>query len=310
MSKQKKREQLLHQYFIDWIEIYKVGAIRETTLSKYKISWKHLKRLAPDLRLKDINRKTYQQLMNDYAVDHQRQTTMDFHHQVKSAIHDAYDDGLLDRDPTRKTVIKGKAPTKKRDLFLSQFELKAMLNQLDLGTEINFDWLILLLAKTGLRFGEALGVTPRDFDFSTQTLDISKTWNYKKAEGGFQPPKNESSKRKINLDWQTATQFSSLMMNMKPDEPIFVGEKRIHNSTINSKLQRHCENAEVPEITLHGLRHTHASLLLYNGVSIASVAKRLGHSNTTTTQNTYLHIVQELENQDNNKMMGALANLN
>jgi len=112
MSK-RKQNKLLHQYFIEWVHMYKVGAIRETTLQKYYISHKHLVNLAPTLRLKDLNRKSYQQLMNDFAETHERQTTMDFHHQVKSAIFDAFDDGLLERDPTRKVVIKGKSPSSK-----------------------------------------------------------------------------------------------------------------------------------------------------------------------------------------------------
>ena len=66
---------------------------------------------------------------------------------------------------------------------------------------------------------------------------------------------------------------------------------------------------KITVITVHGLRHTHASLLLYNGVSIASVAKRLGHADMTTTQKTYLHIVQELENKDKNLIMSAMAGL-
>lgn len=304
----KNREKVLHEYFIEWVQMYKVGAIRDTTLEKYYISYRHLINLAPALRLKDLNRKTYQQLMNDFAATHERQTTMDFHHQVKSAIFDAFDDGLIDRDPTRKVVIKGKVPVEKKAQYLNQFELKALLNQLNLDTEINYDWLIFLISKTGLRFGEALGLTPKDFDFSRQTLEINKTWNYKKAVGGFQPTKNNSSNRKIQLDWQTVMQFSHLIVNLKPNEPIFIKE-RIHNSTINQLLQRHCRNASVSEITIHSLRHTHASLLLYGGVSIATVAKRLGHSNITTTQNTYLHIIHELENQDNNKMMNVLSNI-
>lgn len=67
--------------------------------------------------------------------------------------------------------------------------------------------------------------------------------------------------------------------------------------------------ADIPIITVHSLRHTHASLLIFSGVSIASVAKRLGHSSMTTTQETYLHIIQELENQDNEKIMRCLAQL-
>lgn len=59
----------------------------------------------------------------------------------------------------------------------------------------------------------------------------------------------------------------------------------------------------------HGPRHTHASLLLFAGVSIASVARRLGHASMTTTQKTYLHIIQELENKDVDLVMRTLSGL-
>ncbi|WP_180370490.1 tyrosine-type recombinase/integrase, partial [Oenococcus oeni] len=71
----------------------------------------------------------------------------------------------------------------------------------------------------------------------------------------------------------------------------------------------YCKRAGIPEISVHGLRHTHASLLLYAGVSIGSVARRLGHSNMNTTQRTYLHVIQELENQDTDKIMRYLTTL-
>ncbi len=70
-------------------------------------------RLAPKLRLCDLNRISYQQLLNDYASSHERQTVMDFHHQIKGAILDAVDEGLVIRDPTRKAIIKGKIPREK-----------------------------------------------------------------------------------------------------------------------------------------------------------------------------------------------------
>ena len=78
---------------------------------------------------------------------------------------------------------------------------------------------------------------------------------------------------------------------------------------MNAILARHCRQAKIPVISIHGLRHTHASLLLFAGVSIASVARRLGHSSMTTTQKTYLHIIQELENQDVDLVMRSLSGL-
>ena len=308
MSQKKRATQLFHKYFEEWIELYKEGAIREVTLQKYYINLKHIQELAPDLKMNQLDRKSYQKLLNDYALTHEKQTTMDFHHQIKGAILDAVDEGIISRNPARKIIIKGKTPKDKKIKYLNQFEVQALLKNLNLQDEINWDWFILLITKTGIRFSEALALTPNDFDLSKQKLRIEKTWNYKVTKGDFQPTKNESSKRKIQLDWQTAMQFSQLIKNMDMDKPIFVKD-RVFNSTINNRLKTLCLKANVPVITIHGLRHTHASLLLFAGVSIASVARRLAHSSMLTTQETYLHIIKELENQDNDKIMRHLSTL-
>ena len=260
------------------------------------------------VKVTDLFCDYYEKWIEVYKKGAIRKVTMDFHHQLKGAILDAVDEGLIERDPTRKAIIKGKAPTEKKIKYLNQFELHTLLTVLDLKAEVNWDWFILLVAKTGMRFSEALALTPRDFDFAHQTLSISKTWDYK-GEGGFLPTKNKSSVRKIQIDWQTVIQFSELLKGLPEDEPIFV-EGKIYNSTVNDVLERHCKKANVPVISIHGLRHTHASLLLFAGVSIASVARRLGHASMTTTQKTYLHIIQELENTDVDLVMRSLSGLN
>ena len=295
-------------YFRVWIEVYKEGAIREATMSKYRMTLKWIEKLIPDVTIKQLTRPVYQKLLNDYAKEHERQTTIDFHHQVKGAILDAVDDGFIERDPTRKAVIKGKAPRPKKIKYLSQFELHSLLDDLDLGEQPNWDWFILLVAKTGMRFSEALAITPADFDFSRQTLSISKTWDYK-GDGGFLPTKNKSSVRKIQIDWQIIVKFSELVKGLPEDKPIFVGPDKIYNSTVNDVLTRHCKACGISVISIHGLRHTHASLLLFAGVSIASVARLLGHASMTTTQKTYLHIIQELENKDVDLVMRTLSGL-
>ena len=303
-----KETGLFYEYYAPWIGVYKEGAVRKVTLDKYRMTLSWLKRLAPNLRLCDMSRVTYQQILNEYAAHHERQTTMDFHHQLKGAIMDAVDDGLISRDPTRKAIIKGKTPAPKKMKYLNQYELHTLISDLDLQGDINWDWLILLIAKTGMRFSEAIALTPKDFDFSHQMLSINKTWDYK-GNGGFLPTKNKSSVRKIQIDWQTVIQFSELVKKLPADKPIFVKKEHIYNSTVNDILARHCKRAKVPVISVHGLRHTHASLLLFAGVSIASVARRLGHSSMTTTQKTYLHIIQELENQDVDLVMRSLSGL-
>lgn len=179
--------------------------------------------------------------------------TMDFHHQLKGAILDAVDEGLIERDPTRKAIIKGKTPAIKKIKYLNQFELHNLLASLELKDKVNWDYFILLVAKTGMRFSE-------------------------------------------------------LIKQLPEDKPIFV-DGAVYNSTVNNILARHCKECNIPVISIHGLRHTHASLLLFTGVSIASVARRLGHSSMTTTQKTYLHIIRELENKDIDLVMRSLSSL-
>lgn len=309
MDKTMNTDMLFSQYYEEWIRVYKSGAIRDVTLKKYEMTAKWLRALAPELKVSEINRSVYQELINSYAEKHERQTTMDFHHQLKAAVMDAVDEQLIERDPTRKVVIKGKPPGDKKQKYISRYELQRLLSNLTLGDSISWDWLILLIAKTGLRFSEALAITPKDFDFKRQLLSIDKTWDYK-GEGGFLPTKNRSSIRKIRLDWQTVIQFFGLIQDMNPDEPIFAGkEKKVYNSTVNDVLRRHCIAADIPVITVHGLRHTHASLLLFDGVSTGSVAQRLGHSSMTTTQKVYLHVIKELENKDVDAIMRSLSSL-
>ena len=303
----EEKSELFYIYYEKWIHIYKEGAIRDVTMRKYEITLLWLKRLVPNLMLSQLNRISYQQLLNDYAEFHERQTTMDFHHQIKAAILDAVDEGLIDRDPTRKAIIKGRSPRIKKIKYLNQFELHTLLVNLKLTSEINWDWLILIIAKTGMRFSEALALTPKDFDFSHQSLIVDKTWDYK-GTGGFLPTKNRSSVRKIQLDWQTIIKFSELIKGLPEDKPIFVN-RRVFNSTINGILERYCKKLGIPVISIHGLRHTHASLLLFAGVSIASVARRLGHASMTTTQKTYIHIIQEMENRDIDLVMRSMAGL-
>jgi len=309
MTTEKTMSPYFHEYFAEWIEVYKQGAVRPVTFQKYLLSLRRLTELASELRFCELDKRRYQVLLNDYAKTHERETTMNFHHHLKSVILDAIDEGLLTSDPTRKVIIKGKTASNKKPKFLSQFELQMLLKNLNLKNKPNWDWFILLMAKTGLRFAEALALTPNDFDFTQQKVKITKTWNYRKINGiygGFGETKNYSSKRTLQIDPQLSEQFLNLTKGLPEDKPIFI-TSRVFNSTVNGRLKALCKKAEVPIIALHALRHTHASMLIFAGVSIASIAKRLGHSSMVTTQETYLHIIRELENQDNDKIMLHLS---
>ena len=119
MIRESTATMLFHEYYTQWIGIYKEGAIRKVTMAKYHLTAQWVKRLVPELRVCEMTRINYQKLLNDYAEFHERQTTMDFHHQLKAAILDAVDEGLIERDPTRKAIIKGKTPGAKKTKYLN-----------------------------------------------------------------------------------------------------------------------------------------------------------------------------------------------
>ena len=98
MRNDMDKSSLFCDYYEQWVEVYKKGAIREATMAKYKMTLKWIEKLAPELKLSELTRTAYQQLLNDYAKEHEKQTTLDFHHQMKGAILDAVDEGL---NPTR-----------------------------------------------------------------------------------------------------------------------------------------------------------------------------------------------------------------
>lgn len=312
----RKKEIVFCDYYDDWIDTYKEGLVAEVTLIKYRMTAKVLREMVPKLFISDLDRRVYQNILNEYAKTREKQTVSDFHHQVKACIKDMFHDGLLERDPTYRAIIKGKVPTeKKKQKYLQVDELKKLIASLDLISGINRDWFILIIAKTGLRFAEALALTPVDFDFDNNILTIDKTWDYKSTTGTFKATKTAKSVRRIAIDWQIVGQFRPIIASLPEDEPIFVEKnedgtyKRIFNSTYNKWLSQKCKEANITEISIHSLRHTHASVLLAAGVSINSISDRLGHADVGVTQETYAHVLDELKAKDEQKMMATLMQI-
>ena len=120
------------------------------------------------------------------------------------------------------------------------------------------------------------------------------------------PDEEDTIHQIVNLLVDTCSSKRRMLRVVGDDKPAEVVRSRFMKLNV---LERHCNQAKIPVISVHGLRHTHASVLLFAGVSIASVARRLGHSSMTTTQKTYLHIIRELENQDIDLVMRSLSGL-
>lgn len=309
------------EYFQYWIENHKKGFVTEITYKKYDTALRWLQAHSPSIPLKKIDRAKYQSIINKYAETHEIQTVRDFHTHLKACLLDAFEDDLIKKIPTKKITLKGKPAREKKAKYLDQYEVKQLIRSLDISKGLNLDFFVFFLLKTGMRFAEALAITPADIDFTKAIVTVNKTINYK-GDMQFMPTKNKSSIRQIQLDWQLTSTLLPLCQSLPPDEPFFVNvlikkdrrrnkdlAQRVYNSTVNEFLARKCKQAEVPIITLHSCRHIHASILLYSGATLASIARRLGHCDSTVTQKTYLHLIQELEDKDTGLIMNSLTRL-
>lgn len=170
-----------------------------------------------------------------------------------------------------------------------------------------------ILARTGLRTGELLGLEWHDVDLDSGTLTIRQALHYSKAaphgrRPGFKPPKHDRV-RTILLDTAAREHFATIKEKRLESEASADTERcdlvfpssngrSASQSALLSAFRRDQElysaakpSAELPRLTVKDLRHTHAALLFALGADIRVVQERLGHSSPDVTYNTYGHMV-------------------
>ncbi|TRM08779.1 site-specific integrase [Lentibacillus cibarius] len=295
-------------YFESWLNTFKTD-IANNTLERYFNSLQVIKEHFGDLPIQEINKRSYQAFLNEYGQTHAKASSRKLNTHIRACVRDAIDEGMIRVDFTRDAVFTGDAGKKSSEKHLGYEDSKRLLQLIHKRLDISMTYYLLLLAITsGMRFGELVGLTRKDFNFFNNTINIDKSWGYTKSmHEGFGPTKNEDSVRLVKMDAETMNVFKQLFKST-PDniyQLIFYSPSSkynvISNSAANKVLIGMLDQLGTNRITVHGLRHTHASVLLYQGVSVYYVSKRLGHSDIDTTLNTYSHVIKEMEQRDEQK---------
>lgn len=296
----------IDEYFEKWVKLYKSNLCM-TTLHNYQYTLKAIKAHFGSNPLQEIKRHDYQRFLNEFGSNKSKETVEKLNAHIRACVKDAIEEHIIYHDFTRKAVITWTTPSKKPiEKHLNFNESAVLLKEIWRRLNDGLSYSLLLLGVTsGMRFAEMVGLTWNDFDFVNRTVTINKTWGYmKRSQEGFGPTKNEQSNRTIKMDMLTMNHFKKLFDSTPSNshQLVFYSPsskyKVISNTAANKMLKKLLSNLNIESITIHGLRHTHASVLLYKKVSIYYVSERLGHSDIETTLKEYTHLVKELREED------------
>lgn len=152
------------------------------------------------------------------------------------------------------------------------------------------------LFYTGARIGEVLALKWLDINFDKRLISINKTLTI--TEDGYKigPPKTHSSYRSIDIPaalLDVLQDYRNFTEAYEENDFLF----GILPKAVRDRMRRYIKTAGVTSIRLHDIRHSHASLLITNGVDVMTVSKRLGHTNTSTTLNLYAHAFEQNKRQ-------------
>ncbi|ADF83415.1 integrase [Levilactobacillus senmaizukei DSM 21775 = NBRC 103853] len=305
-------------YFQKWFHIFREPGLSDTTIARYQYTINVIDEYFGDTLFRKIKTADYQEFLNWFgngngkdAKPHAKATADKINTHIRAAVRNAVNDSVISRDFTQNTHVVYDSSRTREIKWLSYDDAAKLynytLNHLE-GIDV-VPYMVLTALLTGMRQQEIAGLTWDDIDSKGGFIKITKTWNWTKRD--FGPTKNPASVRTISIDRNLVNILTKLQYEQKrylkvndktnPHSLVFLSRyNRVPSSkALNDRLHELMKDADINiYLRFHGLRHTHASILLYQKMSIAYISHRLGHQDIATTTKTYLHIIKELEQEE------------
>lgn len=297
-------------YFSEWAKTYRKPGKTTTSIQRYDQIEAHLKKYFGKQKISTITHRQYQKFINEYGASKAKSTVQKNHGTIKACVEDAKIDNIITQNfAERTTLVWDNDLTRKQD-YLSENEAKKLEKNLlnKINRKFTSRYMIITALYTGMRLGEIMALEWSDINFKEKTINITKSYDY--INDKIKGPKNASSVRIIRVNDFLLNLLSELKENKQSF--IFANYKGSIPSPagVNKVLRKHLKECNCYRKTFHfhSLRHTHVSLLLFNGVQLYAISKRLGHSTMLVTAKIYSHMIDEFKAQQDNKIENILNN--
>ena len=268
------------------------------------ITYKTAERISDvlEMNMKDLFVAASNKVLSDRTVHH-------YHGCISSILSTAVFWQVIPSNPCER--VKLPKVVKKEARYLDEEGLEEILELLDSLPEKDNQYCLMIkvLLATGFRRGELCGLKYEDIDFKYNEISVKRNLLYLPDKGVFEnTPKTESSIRTITVQEdimeliaehkiKQASRQEELGDRWQDSGYIFTSwdGAPLHPDTISAWFRKLVKKYDLPNVSVHSLRHTAATMLLMNGLPMKAVASRLGHVNEIMLGATYSHALKSAD---------------
>ncbi len=291
---------------IKYLEELKYQTKISTYLKKKHIYDKYLLDQIKGLDIQDINNRfvlRYKEYLRGLPIHNNHKNTI--YSSVSSLMNFAVKYGFVNNNPFR--YLNDFKRINREQKVWSIEDLKRFISNSENPAVNTMVWVLFM---TGMRKGEFRALTWNDIDFDNQLIKIYKTRSFISGLGyETTAPKTSSSNREVLIDSFTLNvlknykEFVSSYYGFDESNYIlFINGEELSNETIRRHFKKTIKKTILPNIRMHDLRHSHATLLFRTEISPLLISKRIGHKDVQTTMNIYTHVT----NTDYKKLISNL----
>ncbi len=303
----------LYDWYQTWydLKIRPKKKLSKVTKKNYQTYGKTIKKLFGDRAIVDIKSTEYQRIMNIYGETVGYDYLSRINSTIRKTIQLAQSDKIvLDDFTSNVELFAGKEAQKNEEKYIHSVEdyhrlVNYLEKKLDYETTVIYH-VLYIVAKTGMRYGEAIGITDDDTKLEDHYLYTHRRYNT--TTWGWTKAKNDTSIRAVPIDNKTIEiitelrkeqiHVNAILERTNKEKFLFFHYGLEHDipsvATANKALKNILNELNIqPVITTKGLRHTYGSYLLHNNVDMGVVAKILGHKDIQMLIKVYGHTMTE-----------------